>query len=72
MVKKHYGIRTGRYKLIHFYNDIDEWELYDLESDPSEMNNLINSLQHASIIDSLKAELTKLQELYDVRSEADF
>src|SRR5690625_2168299 len=33
MVKRHYGIRTDRYKLIHFYNDIDEWELYDLQED---------------------------------------
>ena len=31
MVKRHYGVRTDRYKLIHFYYDIDEWELYDLE-----------------------------------------
>ena len=31
MVKKHYGVRTDRYKLIHFYDDIDAWELYDLE-----------------------------------------
>ncbi len=30
MVKRHYGVRTERYKLIHFYNDIDVWELYDL------------------------------------------
>ena len=40
MVKRHYGVRTDRYKLIHFYNDIDEWELYDLQADPTEMHNL--------------------------------
>ena len=40
MVKRHYGVRTERYKLIHFYNDIDEWELYDLQEDPTEMHNL--------------------------------
>jgi len=33
MVKRHYGVRTDRYKLIHFYYDIDEWEMYDLEKD---------------------------------------
>ena len=27
MVKRHYGISTERYKLIHYYYDIDEWEL---------------------------------------------
>ncbi len=63
-VKRHYGIRTGRYKLIHFYNDIDEWELYDLQSDPDEMNNLSHSEKYATLIDSLKMELIKLQELY--------
>ncbi|MCE1200051.1 MAG: sulfatase, partial [Marinilabiliales bacterium] len=31
MVKRHYGVATQRYKLMHFYYDIDEWELYDLE-----------------------------------------
>ncbi|MGM0621874.1 MAG: sulfatase family protein [Bacteroidota bacterium] len=65
MVKRHYGIRTGRYKLIHFYNDIDEWELYDLATDPDEMNNLIDSQEHAALIDSLKTELARLQEKYD-------
>ena len=33
-VQRHYGVRTERYKLIYFYNDIDEWELYDLEEGP--------------------------------------
>ncbi len=27
-----YGVRTKRYKLIHVYDDIDEWELYDLKT----------------------------------------
>ena len=31
MVKKHYGIRTDGFKLIHFYDDIDTWKFYDLE-----------------------------------------
>ena len=39
-VKRHYGIRTEKYKLIHFYNDVDEWELYDMEKDPQEMKNM--------------------------------
>lgn len=64
MVKKHYGIRTDRYKLIHFYDDIDEWELYDLEKDPTEMNNLIHSSEHAEIIAELKIKLNELQEVY--------
>jgi arylsulfatase A-like enzyme len=65
MVKRHYGIRTDRYKLIHFYNDIDEWEFYDLQEDPSEMNNLIDSENHVQLIDSLRTKLTKLQVKYN-------
>ena len=37
MVKRHYGVRNDRWKLIHFYNDIDQWELYDLQEDPHEL-----------------------------------
>ena len=39
-VRRHYGVRTERYKLMHFYNDIDCWELYDLQEDPMEMHNI--------------------------------
>ncbi|HEV2274191.1 MAG TPA: sulfatase [Acidobacteriaceae bacterium] len=38
-VLPHYGIRTDRYKLISYYT-INEWELFDLEKDPDEMENL--------------------------------
>lgn len=63
-VKRHYGIRTERYKLIHFYNDIDKWELYDLKNDPKEMNNIYNQKGMEDTIIFLKKELLKLQELY--------
>jgi arylsulfatase A-like enzyme len=36
----HYGIRTDRYKLIYYYT-VNEWELFDLEKDPDEMENLM-------------------------------
>jgi arylsulfatase A-like enzyme len=64
-VKKHYGVRTDRYKLIHFYNDIDEWELFDLQTDPNELHNLINDPAQAENIKSLKQKLTELQIKYD-------
>jgi arylsulfatase A-like enzyme len=63
-VKRHYGIRNDQYKLIHFYHDIDAWELYDLKSDPSEMNNLIEDPGYKELILSLKAELKELQIQY--------
>ncbi|TAJ13763.1 DUF4976 domain-containing protein [Marinilabiliaceae bacterium JC017] len=64
MVKRHYGIRTGRYKLIHFYEDINEWELYDLVNDPDEMNNLYNHADKQPLVQQLKKELRQLQEQY--------
>ena len=63
-VKRHYGIRTDRYKLIHFYNDIDDWELYDLQTDPEEMNNIYDNASNAALIDQLKVKLVALQEKY--------
>lgn len=64
-VQPHYGVRTDRYKLIHFYYNIDEWELYDLEKDPKEINNVYNDPSYAEIIKDLKAEIVKLQKKYD-------
>ena len=64
MVKRHYGVRTQRYKLIHFYNDIDAWELYDLQEDPNELNNVYDNPAYADIVRELKAELERLQKQY--------
>lgn len=66
MVKKMYGIRTKRYKLIHVYDDIDEWELYDLEKDPQELNNLINNTDYDGIESNLRLRLAELQKEYKV------
>ena len=65
MVKRHYGVRTERYKLIHFYNDIDWWELYDLTKDSSEMHNLYGQKEYEPIANELKEELKRLQEQYN-------
>jgi arylsulfatase A-like enzyme len=65
MVKKHYGLRTDRYKLIHFYNDIDVWELYDLEKDPDEMHNVFGNQEYADVQRQLKIRLAELQKEYD-------
>ncbi|NDV59422.1 sulfatase [Bacteroides sp. 519] len=64
-VRRHYGVRTDRYKLIHFYNDIDSWELYDLEKDPTEMNNIFGKKGTEKITKKLKKEMLKLQLQYD-------
>ncbi len=63
-VKRHYGLRTRRYKLIHFYYDIDAWEFYDLEQDPHELNNLYHHADYQEIIQNLTAQLRMLQRHY--------
>lgn len=70
-VMRHFGVRTDRYKLIHFYDDQDFWELYDLQKDPSEMNNIYGQEGYEELTLMLKNELERLQEQYDdpVRSE---
>jgi len=60
-VQPHYGIRTDRYKLIHFYYDTNKWELYDLKTDPNELHNLYGIQEFDSISDRLKLRLDELK-----------
>lgn len=73
MVKRHYGVRNDRYKLIHFYNDIDVWELYDLQEDPHEMNNLYGKAGYEEVTRQMMDQLHQLQEQYDdpIRAQAE-
>ena len=64
-VQPHYGVRNDRYKLIHFYYNIDEWELYDLEKDPNEMVNLYGNPAYDVVVNDLKKELNNLQKQYN-------
>ena len=69
MVPRHYGIRTERYKLMHFYQFGEEWELYDLKKDPDEVTNIYNKARSASLIEELKGQLRSLQEYYQDDSD---
>jgi arylsulfatase A-like enzyme len=63
-VKRHYGVRTDQRKLIHFYYDIDVWELYDLETDPDELHNVYEDAEYADIRTRLHEKLTALRHQY--------
>lgn len=65
-VAKHYGIRTHRYKLLHYYDQYNDWELYDLEQDSTEINNLYNNPTYTEIQKELHVELDQLRAQYKV------
>lgn len=66
-VRKHYGVRTDRYKLIHWMDsaseispEIDFWELYDLRNDPEEVNNVFMSPEYSSVREKLMKRLESM------------
>ena len=72
-VQPHYGIRTQKFTLAHFYYNIDVWELYDLEKDRKQVNNIYNDPKYADVIVELKAKLKNLMNKYeDNKSLSDF
>ena len=61
-VARHYGVTDGRHKLIHYYQDkFDEWEQFDLSSDPNEVKNIYGTEKAAGETARLKAEIERLQ-----------
>jgi arylsulfatase A-like enzyme len=71
MVKRHYGIVTKEYKLVHFYYDVDEWELYDRLNDTQEMNNVYNDPAYQDIVKELSEQLVELRVKYKDSKELD-
>jgi arylsulfatase A-like enzyme len=55
------GVRTERYKYIHYFAEPEEFELYDLHADPGEMRNLHADPQHADLTSKLAARLEELR-----------
>lgn len=51
------ALRTQRYKLIQFPEIDDLDELYDLDSDPNELNNLAVSSEHTELLESMRKQL---------------
>jgi arylsulfatase A-like enzyme len=64
----HLGVRTATHKLIHFWKK-DQWEMFDLRSDPNELKNLYNDPAQAETVAQLKAELARLKKEFDDKDE---
>jgi arylsulfatase A-like enzyme len=72
-VPPHYGVRTERYKLIHYYPTekvaASGWELLDMKVDPLELTNQYGNPQYRYIIKGLESELQRLRDELGVLSE---
>lgn len=63
--------RSERYKLVRYYDHKkldrgEQWELFDLEKDPTEQNSVYSNPEYASVLKQIKRELSALREQYDV------
>jgi len=71
-VPPHYGIRTDRYKLIHYYPtekvEASGWELLDLKTDPLELKNQYGNPQYQYVVKDLKKEIQQWRKKLDVDS----
>ena len=65
MIPRHYGIRTERYKLMHFYQFGNEWEMYDLQEDPDELQNIYGKTGKEKLQEDMKKQLVAIRKYYD-------
>ena len=71
MAKRHYGNVTKEFKLVKFYYDVEEWELYDRYNDPNEMNNVYADPAYADVVEELTLKLANLRVKYKDSEELD-
>ncbi len=55
------GVRTERYKYIHYFLLPEEFELYDLQEDPDEANNLYGKPGYEALTAKLRNRLEELR-----------
>ena len=70
-VPKHHGIRTRDYKLIYinpYDSNPESWELYNLNADPNEMNNLSAQAEYKNVVEEMKSKLKNLRKKYKVNN----
>lgn len=69
MVKRHYAIVTEQYKLVHYYYDVDEWELIDRIKDPQELRNVYDDPSYAPVVAELHRKLEALRKQHGDSAE---
>jgi arylsulfatase A-like enzyme len=55
------GVRTERYKLIHYFERPEEFELYDLQEDPGELHNLYGDPRYSALAKELLERIRQLR-----------
>ena len=60
-IRKNRGVRTDRWKLIQYWEQPEEWELYDVKADPDEVRNLANAPEQAKQVQTLRATMDRLR-----------
>ena len=63
-VYPHFGVTDGTHKLIYYHGQ-NEWEYFDLESDPQELVSQYYVPEHQDTIQTLKKELVRLRAHYE-------
>jgi hypothetical protein len=69
LTMEYQAVRTARHKYIHYVDLAGADELYDLEADPYEMNNLVGTDAGRQLLPELQAELARLQQETGYRRE---
>ncbi len=64
-VRRQYGVRTARYKLIRYY-EVNESELFDLDRDPEELKSVYADASYATVRTQLESKLESLRTQYAV------
>jgi arylsulfatase A-like enzyme len=62
-VLPHLGVRGERYKLVYFYT-VNEWQLFDLQTDAKELHNLAALPAYKKILVQMKQELIHQRDVY--------
>lgn len=64
-VARHYGIRTQRYTIAHYYKQ-DAWEMFDLKKDPEQLQSVYGDPEYSDVQKRLKNKIKELQKKYEV------